>query len=154
VTPSTPATTYRLAPALGLRLVGRSLVTLAVLVVVATLVGELTGVGWALAGIVALVGVLLVAGWAWYLLRRTWAVRLTPGGYAVRFLGGVGATTASWSQVAEVVAASPGGTPCLVLRLSDGRMTRLPMPALAEDADVFAHDVRRRVRDAHTPDER
>ena len=147
----TPTTTYRLAPALGARLVGRSLVTLAVLVVLATLLGLLIGGGWVPAGAVTLAGLVLVAGWTWYLLRRAWAVRLTGQGYDVRLLGGIGATSALWSQVEEVVAASPGGTPCLVLRLRDGRATRLPMAALAGDADAFAHDVRRRVRDAHTP---
>jgi hypothetical protein len=143
-------TTYRLAPALGVRLVGRSLLTLAVVVVVATLVGALTGAGWVPAGVVTLVGVLLVGGWAWYLLRRAWAVRLTAQGYTVRLLGGVGATSAAWSDVEEVVAASPQGTPCLVVRLRDGRATRLPVAAIAADADAFAHDVRRWVRDAHT----
>ena len=53
-------------------------------------------------------------------------------------------------QVDEVVAASPGGEPCLVLRLADGRVTRLPMAALAAEPDVVALDVRRRLRDAHT----
>ena len=146
-----PVTTYRLAPALGVRLVGRSLVTLAVVVVLATLAGVLTGVGWRLAGVVAAVGTALVAGWAWYLLRRAWAVRLSAREYDVRLLTGVGTATATWSQVEEVVAATLGGSPCLVLRLRDGRMTRLPMTAIAGDADAFAHDVRRRVRDAHTP---
>jgi hypothetical protein len=149
--PPTSSTTYRLAPALGVRLIGRSLVTLALMVVLATLLGVLIGAGWALAGAVAAVGVVLVAGWAWYLVRRAWAVRLTPQGYDVRFLGGIGVSTAAWSQVGEVVAASPGGRRCLVLRLRDGRMTRVPMAAVAGDADVLAHDVRRRVRDAHTP---
>jgi hypothetical protein len=146
-----PATTYRLAPALGVRLVGRSLVSLAVLVVVATLVGELTHLGWTLAGLVALVGAAAAAAWAWYLLRGAWAVRLDAQGYVVRFLRGVGVTRAAWSRVEEVVAASPGGSPCLVLRLDGGGLTRLPMAALAGDADAFALDVRRRVRDAHTP---
>lgn len=146
-----PATSYRLAPALGARLVGRSLVTLAVLVALATVVGVLTGAGWVPAGVVAAIGALLAAGWGWYLLRLAWAVRLTEGGYAVRLLAGVGASAASWSQVEKVVAASPGGTPCLVLQLRDGRLTRLPMAAIAGDPDAFALDVRRRVRDAHTP---
>jgi hypothetical protein len=38
-----------------------------------------------------------------------------------------------------------------VLTLTDGRITRLPMAALAADPDAVALDVRRRVRDAHTP---
>ena len=85
--------------------------TLAVLVVLATLLGVLVGAGWLLAGVVTAVGLVLVAGWAWYLLRRAWAVRLTDQGYAVRLLGGIGATSAAWSLVDEVVAASPGRHP-------------------------------------------
>jgi hypothetical protein len=146
----TPTATYRLAPALGARLVGRSLVTLAVLVVLATLVGDLTGLGWRLAGGFSAVGIVLVATWSFYLLRRAWAVRLTAAGYSVRLLGGVGANAASWLEVDEVVAATPAGQPCLVLRLRDGRATRLPMAAIAGDRDAFALDVRHRVRDAHT----
>jgi len=148
--PASPSTTYRLAPALGARLVGRSLVTLAVLVLLATGVGLVTGAGWQPAGVVALVGGALVAGWAWWLLRRAWALRITAEAYTVRLLGGVGATGAAWTDVVEAVATSPGGRPCLLLRLRDGRATRLPMAALAADPEAVARDVRRRLRDAHT----
>jgi hypothetical protein len=148
---STPSTTYRLAPALRARLVGRSLVTLAVLVLVATFLGALTGAGWLVAGGATVVGLALVGTWAWYLLRVAWAARLTDHGYAVRLFGGVGRATASWAEVDDVVVASPAGRPHLVLRLRDGTETRLPMAALACDPDTFARDVRRRVRDAHTP---
>jgi hypothetical protein len=150
VTAETPDTSYRLAPALGVRLVGRSLVTLAVLVAIASLAGLVTGTGWAPAGVVAVLGLLLVGGWAWWLLRRAWAVRLTGEGYAVRLLGGIGVTRAVWADVDEAVAASPGGEPCLVLRLADGRATRLPMAAVSADPDVVAVDVRRRLRNAHS----
>jgi hypothetical protein len=141
---------YRLAPALGIRLIGRSLVSLAVVVAAVTVFGVVFDTGWVLAGVVTVVGLVVVASWAWWLLQRAEAVRLTDQGYDVRLLGGVGTTGAAWSEVSEVVAASPGGTPCLVIRLTDGRGTRLPMRALAGDPDAFAHDVRRRVRDAHT----
>ena len=144
-------TAYRLAPALGIRLVGRSLVTLGILVAIVTLVGVLAGGGWVAAGVVTTVGLLLVAVWAWWLLRRAEALRLTTEGYAVRLLSGVGVAAAPWAAVHEVVAASPGGEQCLVLTLTDGRLTRLPMAALAADPDAVARDVRRRVRDAHTP---
>jgi hypothetical protein len=147
-----PTTTYGLAPALGARLVGRSLISLAVLVALATLLGLLTDLGWRLAGVVTVVGVVLIGLWSLYLFRRAWAVRLTDGGYAVRLLGGVGVTAASWDDVEEVVAATPAGRPCLVIRLRDGRATRLPATALAGDRDAFALDVRRRVRAAHTPE--
>jgi hypothetical protein len=151
--PDSPAvTSYRLAPALGARLVGRSLVTLAVLVLLGTVVGVLVGGDWSLTGALAALGLVLVAGWAWWLLKVAWALRLTEAGYAVRLLGGIGATRARWADVTELAASSPGGEPCLVLRLSDGRATRLPMAALAADPDAVAIDVRRRLRDAHTAD--
>jgi hypothetical protein len=102
------------------------------------------------AGVVTLVGLLVVGGRAWWLLRRGWALRLTGEGYAVRLLGGVGVTAATWKAVDEAVATSPGGEPCLELRLADGRATRLPMAALAGAPDAVALDVRRRLRDAHS----
>lgn len=147
---SGPDTAYRLAPALGLRLVGRSLVTLGMLVAVATVVGVVSGTGWLVAGVVAAAGLVAVGAWAWYLLRRAVALRLSSEGYVVRLLGGVGATSAPWSQVTEVAAVRPGGTPCLVLLLRDGRATRLPMATIAGDPDGVARDVQRRVRDAHS----
>ena len=153
VTETARDTSYRLAPALGARLVGRSLVTLGVLVVVATFVGLLTGAGWVPAGVVTVLGLFAVALWAWWLLRRAEALRLSDQGYAVRLLSGVGVPAAPWSSVDEAVAASPDGEQCLVLRLTDGRLTRLPMATLAADPDVVARDVRRRLRDAHTPPE-
>jgi len=150
--PDSP-TTYRLAPALGLRLVGRILVTLAVLV---GLPPPTTGGAVRTLGATAAVALLGLAAAQPALTHETHQ-RVRTGiqtdGFAIRFLGGVGVPAATWSQVDEVVAASPGGQPCLVLRLEDGRMTRLPMAAVAGDPDVLALDVRRRVRDAHTPDE-
>ena len=153
MTETTHDTSYRLAPALGARLVGRSLVTLGVLVVIATFVGLLTGAGWVPAGLLTAGGLFVVALWAWWLLRRAEALRLNDEGYAVRLLSGVGVPAASWSDVDEAVAASPDGEQCLVLRLTDGRLTRLPMATLAADPDLVARDVRRRLRDAHTPPE-
>jgi hypothetical protein len=146
--PSDTGTSYRLATALAARLIGRSLVTLSVLVGVATLVGVLAG-GWVVPAVVAGLGIVLVTGWTWWLLRRGAAVLLTDAGYDVRLLQGVGVTRALWSEVADAVAATPRGEPCLVLHLVDGRTTRLPMAALAGDREAFAHDVRRRLRDAH-----
>jgi len=153
VTEAVPDTSYPLARALGARLVGRSLVTLAALVAVATLVGALTGAGWVPAGIVAVLGAVLVAVWAWWLTSRARALSLTSEGYAVRLLAGVGVASAPWSRVAEATATSPGGERCLLLTLTDGRTTRLPMSALDADADVVASDVLQRLRDAHTAGE-
>ena len=149
--PSAPdVTRYRLAPALVARLVGRGLVAVGVLVLVATLIAAWAGAGWALVAGLALLGVALVGVQAWWRSRRAWVVRLTPEGDAVRLLQRVGARGAPWSEVTEAVAASPRGEPCLVIRLGDGRATVLPVAALAGDREVLAHDVRRRLRDAHS----
>lgn len=145
-----PDTSYRLAPALVARLVGSSLVTLAGLVAVATVVGLVLGTGWEIAGIVTAVGAVLVLAWAGWLFRFARALHLTDTGYVVRHLGGVGVMSAPWGQVVEAVAAGAQDRPYLVLRLSDGRDTRLPMSALAADRDTVAHDVRRRLSAAHT----
>ena len=65
-----PPPLYRLAPALGARLMGRCLVMLAVLVLLATVVGLLAGGGWTWRRVVAAVGLVLVAGWAWSAAAR------------------------------------------------------------------------------------
>ena len=92
-----------------------------------------------------------MGGWCWWLLRGGWALRLTAEGYAVRLLRGVGVGRSTWSDVSQATATHLSGVPCLVITLADGRTTRLPMAVLAADRDVVAHDVRRRLRDAHTP---
>jgi hypothetical protein len=132
-------------------MVGRVLILLGVLVVVATLLDAFGVFGSSVAVTVIVVGLLLAAGQTWWLLRRAWVVRLSPAGYAVRLLQGVGVTGAPWSEVSEAVAATPEGQACLVMRLRDGRTTIVPMAALAGDREAFAREVRRRLRDAHTP---
>ena len=46
----------------------------------------------------------------------------------------------------EVAAASPRGIDCLVLHLSGGRTTTIPVTAVAADRDDFARDVRDHAR--------
>ena len=147
---STDVHRYRLAPALVARMLGRGLVALGVVVLLTTVLDAVTGVGWSAVALVDVVGLLLLGGWAWW-LHRSWVVRLSPAGYAVRLLPRVGVSEAAWSQVSEAVATAPGGRACLVLHLTDGRSTVLPVAALAGDRDAFAHVVRRLLRDAHTP---
>ena len=132
---------YRLAPAIGARLLGSSLVGLAVLVFVLTLVAALLELSvWFVAVVAALglVGV-LVAGYL--VTRRAYVVRLEAECYRVRLVRGAGVRTARWSEVEEAAAASPRGIPCLVLRLRDGRTTTIPVQVLAADRDEFARDV-------------
>lgn len=143
---------YRLAPSLAARLVGATLLLAAVLVLLTTALTLVADLAWQVTPVVAAVGVVAVGVLALWLLRVAWVVRLTPDGYAVRLLRAPGARACDWAGVSEAVAASPQGVPCLVLRLRDGRATCVPIAVLAADGDDFARDVRRRLRDAHTPD--
>ena len=133
---------YRLAPALGARLLGSALVGLAVLILVVTLMVALLDLSVLFVAVVAALGLaaVLVAGHV--LTRRMYVVRLGEDGYQVRMVRGAGVRTARWTEVEDAVATSPHGIHCLVLRLRDGRTTTIPVQALAVDRDEFARDVR------------
>jgi hypothetical protein len=133
---------YRLAPALGARLLGAALVGLAVLVFVVTLLAALLQLSALFVAVVAAVGLLAVLVGGHLLTRRAYVVRLSEGGYQVRMVRGAGVREARWMEVEDVVAASPRGVDCLVLRLRDGRTTTIPVQVLAADQEEFARDVR------------
>lgn len=147
-TPEPAATDYRLAAPVVARLVGGYLVALAVLLLVATVVVALAGLGLDLLVLLLGAGLLGLFGLAWWLRSRLYVVRLTAAGYRVRMVRGAGVTEARWSEVEDAVAAEPRGVPCVVLRLKDGRSTTVPVTVLAVDKDVFARDVRDRLRRA------
>lgn len=135
---------YRLAPALGARLVGTLLVLLAVLLFVATALVALLRLPLDIVVVLAVVGLVAVLGLGFGLTRRAVVVHLDDEGYRVRLIRGAGVSAAPWREVEEVAAASPRGLDCLVLRLRDGRTTTIPVAAVAADKDDFARDVRRR----------
>jgi hypothetical protein len=143
--PGSTSSDYRLSPALGARLMGTLLVILAVALFAATALVALLHLPLDLLVVLAvlgLVGVFVVG----YALRKKYVVHLDDEGYRVRLVRGAGVTEASWKDVEEVVAASPRGIDCLVLRLGDGRTTTIPVSAVAADRDDFARDVRDHAR--------
>jgi len=144
--PDSAPSDYRLAPALGARLVGTLLVLLALLLFVATALVAVLHLSLDIVVVVAVVGLLAVFGLGLVLTRRTVVVHLDDDGYRVRMIRGAGVPAASWADVEEVVAASPRGLDCLVLQLRDGRTTTIPVAAVAADKDDFARDVRARVQ--------
>lgn len=132
---------YRLAPALAARLVGLALVGSAVLVLVATfLVVLLDGPVAVVLGVAALS--LAATAWLAVTTRRTPLLRVDEGGYRVRWVRGTGTRAAAWRDVADAVAASPGGIDCVVLRLRDGRTTSIPVDAVAVERDRFVAEIR------------
>ena len=133
---------YRLAPALGARLLGSALVGLAVLILVATLMVALLDLSVLFVAVVAALGLVAVLVAGHVLTRRTYVVRLGEDGYRVRLVRGAGVREARWVEVEDAVAASPRGVDCLVLRLRDGRTTTIPVQVLAVDREEFARQVR------------
>ncbi|MCM0621108.1 hypothetical protein [Nocardioides bruguierae] len=141
-TPPAPTPhTYRLAPAIALRLTGVALVLTALLTLATLLVVALTPVpGWVV-GVVAAVGVVVSAVLAWWLFARAWVVRVDEAGYRVGVVRGVGERAATWQEVERVSTSTPQGVAVLGLHLQDGRTTRIPVAALAYDRELFVTEM-------------
>lgn len=132
---------YRLSPSLNARLLGSMLVVSGAVVLLALLLVAVTGLpGWLVAavGVVCLVALGVVGT---LVLTRGYAVRLGEDGYQVRHVRGAGVTQARWKDVEDAVTASVGGTPCVVLRLKDGRKTTIPVGLLSVQRDEFVRDL-------------
>lgn len=132
---------YRLAPTLAARLVGLALVGSAAMVLAVTILGAvLAWSGWV---IVVVGGSALAASAALAVAtRRTPLLSVDEAGYRVRWVRGAGTKAAAWRDVADAVAASPGGIDCVVLRLRDGRTTSIPVDAVAGERDRFVSEIR------------
>lgn len=139
--PDLPASDYRLAPAVGARVVGGLLVVVAVLLFAATTLVAVLGLPADL--LLLLVGIVLVAvfGGGYLLTRRLVVVHLGPEGYRVRLVRGAGVKAAAWTDVTEAVTSTPDGLPVVVLRLAEGRSTTIPVTILAGDREAFVRDL-------------
>lgn len=132
---------YRLSPAFGARLVGLLVVGLAVLVFVATGVVAVLNLHTLVLVPVALAGLAVIFALG-ALLRRTPVVHFDETGYRVRLIRGAGVREAGWKEVEDAVTATVRDLPCVVLHLTDGRTTTIPVQALDADRDTFVHDLR------------
>jgi len=137
---------YRLAPAFAARFVGGLLVSLAVLLVVVTVLVVTLRLPGVLLLAVAVVGAAATLTAAYVISQRVAAVHLGAEGYRVRLVRGAGVTAAGWREVEEAVTASPGGVPVVRLRLTEGRTTTIPVHALAADRDEFVRDLQRHLQ--------
>lgn len=131
---------YRLSPAFGARLVGLLVVGLAVLVFVATGVVAVLNLHTLVLVPVALPGVAVIFALGAQ-LRRTPVVHLDDTGYRVRLVRGAGVREARWTEVEDAVTATVRNLPCVVLRLTDGRTTTVPVEALDADGEAFVRDL-------------
>jgi hypothetical protein len=130
------------------RLLGASLVVLAVVVFVGTALVAILHLPLVLIGVMV-IGVLggVGAGGRW--LARGYVVRLDDEGYRVRLVRGAGVTRARWTEVDGAVTTKVSGARCLVLKLGDGRRTTIPVDVLAGDRDDFVRDVQAHLQRGH-----
>ncbi|MGD9958653.1 hypothetical protein [Nocardioides sp.] len=137
---------YRLSPQLAARLMGVALVGVGVLVCVATLLIAVLRLPVAVLTAVVVLALVLVLIGGLALGQGSYVVRLTQDGYRVRFVRGAGVKQGRWVDVSDAVTAEVAGSPCIVLRLRDGRSTTIPVQVLAVDRDEFVRDVQRHLR--------
>jgi hypothetical protein len=143
------ATVHRLAPAVAARLLGVVLCAVAVLILACTLaiaVLDLHTV-FLLVPVLLTVAVLVACWWAWR--TKGWVVRMTPEGYRVQWVRGVGAAAARWKDVEDAVTTTVAEAPVVVLRLRDGRTTTIPVEMLAVDREAFVRDVQDHLQRGH-----
>lgn len=141
------ASDYRFSPAITARLLGVTLLALGVLATVATLF-----VIWLdLHTVVVLVMTVLVLACVIALMvwSNGWVVRLTDEGYQIRRIRGAGVKAARWKEVEDAVTTERIGTPCVELRLRDGRTSTIPVEVLHVNREVFAHTVAEHLERGH-----
>ena len=97
---------------------------------------------------VALTIVVLTASW-WVWRTRGWVARLTPEGYRIQWVRGVGSASGRWKDVEDAVTTTVAGAPVVVLRLRDGRTTTIPVEMLATDREAFVRDVQDHLQRGH-----
>lgn len=141
--PSTPSpdSDYRFAPVVGVRLVGGLLVGLALLLLAVTVVVTVLGGPLGVLLVITALGV-VVLGVGYVAIRRVSVVHLGAEGYRVRLVRGVGVAAASWRQVDQAATTTVAGSPVVLLRLTDGGTTTIPVTVLACDREDFVRDLR------------
>lgn len=130
---------FRFSPALTARLLGLTMLGMAVVVALVTLgvaLADWHSAVLLLPCIVVIVAVVALMAWT-----NGWVVRLSEEGYQVRRIRSVGVPAARWKDVEDAVTSERLGSPVLVLRLRDGRTTTIPVALLHVDREAFANTV-------------
>jgi hypothetical protein len=140
---------YRLAPLLVARIIGSYLVALAVLMFAATAVVAVADWPGDVLTVLLGSGVVGMFGLGWWLRNRAYVIRFEADGYQVGLVHGAGVRRARWADVTDAGATSPGGAPCLELRLRAGGSTVVPMKALEADREDFVRELRARLQRGH-----
>jgi hypothetical protein len=149
VVSDTGAREYGLARAVRARLMGISLATVGLVVLVVSVLVLLVDLpSGTIAGLLVLAALGVVA-LAVLLGRRWYVVRLDDTGYRVRLVRGAGRAQARWTEVEDLATAVVSGTPCVVLRLRDGQTTTVPVNLIEGDREEFVDELQRRLDAGH-----
>ena len=137
---------HRLAPAVAARLLGVVLCAVAVLILLSTVALAVLDLhtAYLLVPVAATVVILALAAWAWR--TKGWVARLTPEGYRIQWVRGVGTASGRWQDVEDAVATTVANAPVVVLRLRDGRTTTIPVEVLATDREAFVRDLQQHLQ--------
>ena len=137
---------HRLAPAVAARVVGVVLCAVAVLILLSTVALAVLDLhtAYLLVPVAATFVILALAAWAWR--AKGWVALLTPEGYRIQWVRGVGAASGRWQDVEDAVTTTVAGSPVVVLRLRDGRTTTIPVEVLATDREAFVRDIQQHLQ--------
>ncbi len=148
-TSATDVTTYRWSRAHVLRSVGLLAVVLGLLwlaVGAANAWGHGPGLTLTLCAIFVTSVALAVAGWL--LLRPPSVLELSPHGYRISHLRGGGTPSADWSDVRSVETRSWAGGPAIVVELSGGQTSLVPLSLLGPRAREAQQEMHNRLNAA------
>src|SRR5699024_9972481 len=130
-------------------MMGVCLVSIGVLLIVATALVLGLGLPKEIMTAVVVLVLVVIFGLGFLLVRRWYVVRLDRVGYRVRFVRGAGTKAARWTDVQDAATAEVAGSRCLVLRLHDGGSTTIPVDLVEGDSEEFVRIMQRRLTEGH-----
>jgi hypothetical protein len=142
---TTRATTYRLDKAVVLRVLGPLLILIGALWLVVVLVDA----GSTVVGVVAGLTVVIVAVAAVAFVRPPRVLELSETGFRVWLVRGTGTSAASWSDVTSVDTHVAQGTRSIVVDLSGGRSTVIPVSLLGRRNPEARREIHDRLNTAN-----
>lgn len=145
MSPDPQPSVYRLAPQFAARLLGLTLVLLGLVVLLATMVVVLFQAPVTVLSAAVVLAVVGIFALGWLLRSRSWVVRTTKDGYVVKWVRGAGTKQARWLDVESLATDTIAGSPCVVVKLRDGRSTTIPVEVIAVDREQFVSDLQDRL---------
>ncbi len=137
-------TVYRWSRAYGLRIFGATTIALAALCVLAAVVGFPR---WSLA-LLGAVALLAIACLLRLVACPLPLIELSSDGYRLRNTRGGGVAAATWSEVDSAASEAGAEGPVMVVKLTDGRSTIVPLSLLGSEAGAAERDFHGRLNTA------